>query len=164
MREHSGRSPRVILAMTLAATMGVAFNQSLVSAAGAQAPQRGARPRAPSAAASVRTVGTVLQVMHAIVIPASDAVFAAGGEAPKDDKGWTALQNQAIALAESGNLLMLGDRVKDTGDWLKMSRALVDAAATALKAAQAQNANALSTASDAVYDTCESCHSKYLKK
>jgi cytochrome c556 len=59
---------------------------------------------------------------------------------------------------------MLGDRVKDSGDWLKMSRALVDAAAGALKAAQARSADAMSTASDAVYETCEGCHLKYLKK
>jgi cytochrome c556 len=112
----------------------------------------------------VRTVGTVLQVMHAIVKPASDAVFAAGGEPPKDAKAWTAIENQAIALAESGNLLMLGDRVKDQGDWLTMSRAMVDASAGALTAAQAKNADAMSAASDAVYETCENCHAKYLRK
>lgn len=117
-----------------------------------------------SPASGVRTVGTTLQVMQAIVKPASDAVFAAGGEPPKDGKAWTALENQAIALAESGNLLMLGDRVKDQGDWMKFSRALVDASAGAVKAAQAKNADAMSTAGDAVYETCETCHLKYLKK
>ena len=117
-----------------------------------------------SPATGVRTVGTTLQVMHAIVKPASDAVFAAGGEPPKDPKAWTALENHAVALAESGNLLMLGDRVKDQGDWMKFSRALVDASAGALKAAQAKNADAMSTASDAIYETCENCHMKYLKK
>jgi hypothetical protein len=133
--------------------------------AGTQAPQRGARPAAPAAqSSSVRAVGTVMQVMHAIVIPASDAVFKAGGDPPADDKGWTTAENQAVALAESGNLLMIGNRVRDRGDWMKMSRALVDAAATAVKAAQAKNADAMSTASDAVYETCEACHLKYLKK
>jgi len=122
--------------------------------------QRGTTP----SASGVRTVGTTLQVMLAIVKPASDAVFAAGGEPPKDAKAWTALENQAVALAESGNLLMLGDRVKDQGDWMKFSRALVDASAGALKAAQAKNADAMSTAGDAVYETCENCHMGYLKK
>jgi cytochrome c556 len=59
---------------------------------------------------------------------------------------------------------MLGNRVKDQGDWMKFSRALVDASAGALKAAQAKNADAMSTASDAVYETCETCHMKYLEK
>ncbi len=120
--------------------------------------------RSGTSPTGVRTVGTTLQIMHAIVKPASDAVFAAGGEAPKDAKGWTDVEHQAVALAESGNLLMLGDRVKDQADWMKMSRALVDAAAVAMKAAQAKNADAMSMASDAVYDTCENCHMRYLRK
>jgi len=102
--------------------------------------------------------------MNAIVKPASDAVFAAGGDPPKDAKAWTRIENQAVALAESGNLLMIGDRVTDQGDWMKFARALVDASADAVKAAEARNADAMSTASDAVYETCENCHMKYLKK
>jgi|SoiMethySBSTD1v2_1073268.scaffolds.fasta_scaffold172936_2 hypothetical protein len=144
---------RIALAAGVVGTM-------LTVAFAAQTPQRGGT----TSVSGVRTVGTTLQVMHAIVKPASDAVFAAGGEPPKDAKAWTALENQAIALAESGNLLMLGDRAKDQGDWMKFSRALVDASAGAVKAAQAKNADAMSTASDAVYETCEACHMKYLKK
>ena len=121
--------------------------------------------RGPTQSATgVRTVGSVMQVMQAIVKPASDAVFTAAGEPPKSMAGWIAVEYQALALAESGNLLMIGNRVKDAGDWMKMSRAMVDASAVALKAAQAKNAEAMSTASDAVYQTCESCHMKYLKK
>jgi cytochrome c556 len=59
---------------------------------------------------------------------------------------------------------MIGTRVKDSGDWMKMARAMVDTSAVALKAAQAKDADAMSKASDAVYETCENCHMKYLKK
>jgi hypothetical protein len=142
----------------------VAVGTVLMVALAAQTPQRGARGGSASSSTGVRTVGTTLQVMHAIVKPASDAVFAAGGEPPKDAKSWTDLENQAVALAESGNLLMLGNRVKDQSDWMKMSRALVDASAAAMKAAQSKNADAMSMASDAVYETCENCHMRYLKK
>ena len=145
--------------MTLLRSIAAALIISLATFATALA-QRGSGPPATG----VRTVGTTLQVMLAIVKPASDAVFAAGGEPPKDPKAWTAIENQAVALAESGNLLMLGDRVKDQGDWMKFSRALVDASAGALKAAQSKNPDAMSTASDAVYETCENCHMRYLKK
>jgi hypothetical protein len=145
--------------MTLPKSIATALIIALAAFATALA-QRGSGPPATG----VRTVGTTLQVMQAIVKPASDAVFAAGGEPPKDAKAWTVLENQAVALAESGNLLMLGDRVKDQGDWMKFSRALVDASAGAVKAAQAKNADAMSTASDAVYETCENCHMGYLKK
>lgn len=126
----------------------------------AQAPQRGAA----QSASGVRTVGSVMQVMQAIVKPASDAVFAAAGEPPKSMAAWITVEYQALALAESGNLLMIGNRVKDTGAWMKMSRAMVDASAVALKAAQAKDADAMAKASDAVYETCENCHMRYLKK
>lgn len=143
--------------ITLAAA---AFVTMVTVGFAAQTPQRGA----PPSAAGIRTVASVMQVMQAMIKPSSDAVFAAGGEPPKDMAGWITVEYQAIALAESGNLLMIGNRVKDTGDWMKMSRAMVDASAAALKAAQAKNAGAMSTASDAVYETCENCHMKYLKK
>ena len=137
----------------------------IVASAGSLCSVSAGAQRSPGTSPTgVRTVGSVLQVMNAIVKPASDAVFAAGGDPPKDAKAWTQIENQAVALAESGNLLMIGDRVTDQGDWMKFARALVDASADAVKAAEARNADAMSTASDAVYETCENCHMKYLKK
>lgn len=114
--------------------------------------------------AGPRNVATTLQLMKGIVKSTSDAVFQSAGEPPKDADGWTAVQLQALALAESGNLLMIGNRVVDKTDWLKMSRAMVDAAAEAAAAAEKKNADALSTAGDKVYETCETCHGKYMKK
>lgn len=149
------------IAAALMISLG-AVNSAVV--VGAQAPQRGARGTAPQSTSGVRTVASVMQVMQAIVKPASDGVFAAAGEPPKGMAAWITVEYQAIALAESGNLLMIGSRVKDPGDWMKMSRAMVDASAVALKAAQAKDADAMSKASDAVYETCENCHMRYLKK
>ena len=126
-----------------------------------------AQPAAPKAAApstSVRSVATVMQIMHAMVIPASDAVFKAAGEPPKDDAAWTALLNSAVTLTESGNLLLIGNRPAGRAEWMRMARAMVDAGAGAMKAVEGKNAEALSTASDQIYETCEACHAKYLKK
>ncbi len=108
-----------------------------------------------------RPVATVMQLHQAMIGPASDAVFNAGSQPPKDDKAWGEVLNQAIILAESGNLLMLGSRAKDQGDWMKMARALVDAGALAVKAAQEKNAAALNDAGDRIESTCESCHQPY---
>ena len=47
---------------------------------------------------------------------------------------------------------------------MKMSRAMTDTAATALKAIEGKNAAALSASSDTVDGTCETCHGKYLPK
>jgi hypothetical protein len=115
-------------------------------------------------APATRPVETVKQVMQVLTIPASEAIFKAAGEPPTTDAAWAELQRHAAALAESGNLLMTGARVVDRGDWLKFSRALVDAAGTGAQAAAKKDADALSTASDAIYETCETCHAKYMKK
>lgn len=126
--------------------------------------QTASKPAAAPAPASIRTVATVKQLMHIAVIPSSDAVFKAAGEPPKTDDAWSEVRDCALALAESGNLLMIGTRVQDRLSWLRFSRAMVDAAAGAAKAAEAKNADALSTASDQIYETCETCHAKYMKK
>jgi hypothetical protein len=117
-----------------------------------------------TAAGGVKPVASVLEVMKTMTIPFSNAVFEAGGEPPTDDKGWETVRGQAIALAETGNLLMLGSRAKDHAAWMKFSRALVDAADAAAKAAAAKNADQLSSASDALYETCAGCHKAYMVK
>jgi cytochrome c556 len=126
-----------------------------------------ARPQAQAArtpaAGGVKAVASVMDVMRTMTIPFSDAVFSAGSEPPKDEAGWQKVRDQAVALAESGNLLMMGTRVKDRTAWLKFSRAQVDAAEIAAKAAGAKNPEALATAADAVYETCANCHKVYLK-
>ncbi|PYR63056.1 MAG: hypothetical protein DMF88_26100, partial [Acidobacteria bacterium] len=66
----------------------------------------------------------MLQLHELLISPASDAVFNASTDPPTDDKGWTAARNQALILAESSNLLMVGSRVRDNANWMKMSRAL----------------------------------------
>ncbi len=108
-------------------------------------------------------VASVNQLMKAIVIPTSDAIFQVAMKAPETDEEWTAMQNNALTLAESGNLLMIGSRAKDQGDWIKAAQALVNAGTVAFKAAEAKNEDALIEAGDQVYATCEGCHSRYLE-
>ena len=116
-----------------------------------------------AATGPIKPVATVVEIMETMTIPFSNAIFEAGGEAPKDDKGWAAVRGQAVALAEAGNLLMLGSRAKDSAAWMKFSRAQVDAAEVVAKAAAAKNADQFSTAADALYETCAECHKVYLK-
>lgn len=133
----------------------------------AQAPQQRQMPTPSSparAVAGVRAVATVKQLMHAIIIPSSDALFKAAGEPPSNDAGWNAAQLQALAVAEGANLLMMGNRPVDRAEWMMMARAMLEAASTAASAAEKKNKDDLSAAGDKVYETCEACHAKYLKK
>jgi hypothetical protein len=136
----------------------------LVGAGAVRVDAQRAAETAGSAADGVKPVASVLEIMKTMTIPFSSGVFEAGGEAPTDDKGWEAVRGQAIALAEAGNLLMLGSRAKDHAAWMKFSRAQVEAAEAAAKAAAARNADGLSSASDALYETCAGCHKVYMDK
>src|SRR4051812_4890635 len=111
--------------------------------------------RAPTTGA--RAVATVKQLHGLMISPASDAVFDASANLPGDPKRWTAAHDQAIVLAEAGNLLMMGSRARDNDNWMKMSRALVDAAALAASAAEKRDATALEAATDSITMSCETC-------
>jgi cytochrome c556 len=114
------------------------------------------------AQAPFKIVATVKQVMTAFTIPASETIFNAAADVPKNDSDWEAVQNAALVLAESGNLLMLPGRVRDNDQWIKDSRAMIEGAVMAVEAAKQKKTDALENASNEIYGTCEACHSRYL--
>ena len=129
----------------------------------------------PAAETVVTTpVASVLQIMRGITAPAARTVFGSvativtpnGTEerAPRTAEEWNAVGDSAAALVESGNLLMLGDRAIDKGDWMTMSRALIDASRVALEAAQAKNVKALFDSGETINATCDNCHQRYQRQ
>jgi hypothetical protein len=108
------------------------------------------------------SAATTRQVMLAMTVPTSNAVFAAGGEAPADDAAWALAEANAVMLAESGQFLKSGARPVDAQNWMQFSNALITAAESAAQAAHEKNSEKLSAASDAIYQTCENCHKQYL--
>lgn len=108
-----------------------------------------------------RVVGTVRDIMRQMVMPSSDVVFGAGAEEPKTDADWEKVRLNAVQLAESANLLLMGSRVRDRGDWVKFANATVDAADAVVKLAAAKKSDGLAEASDKAYETCTTCHNKY---
>ncbi len=133
-----------------------------------------AAPPPPAAIAAARPVASIKQIMNGIVAPGANAVFNAvsttvtekGIEevAPRNDEEWAALGNSAAALAEAGNMMMLDGRAVDAGDWVKMSRALVDAGTQTLKAVDAKSTDAVLSAGEAVNESCDNCHAKYQRQ
>ena len=112
-------------------------------------------------APAFQPVGSVSQVMISITYPTSDAIFYVERNPPKTEKDWNDLQAQALILAESGNLLMMGRRARDQGDWIKESQDLVDVGAAAYKAAQAKDLPALLALNQRLNDACVVCHQQY---
>jgi len=141
-----------------------------VIAAGRSAPQPLAEAEAPPMVA----VGSTKQIMAGITGPAASAVYNAVGTiinsegikeiAPQNDEEWTAVANSAAALVESGNLLLIGERVLDNGDWITMARAMIDKGTVALKAAEAKSTEGLLASGGDINATCDNCHAKYLRQ
>ena len=106
--------------------------------------------------------------MEASVEPASNTVFDAaawvngvqvGG--PKTDDDWKLVQANALMLAETGNLLLMGPRMKDQGGWVIRTQAMMDAANEAAKAAEEKNTEAIFNAGTKIYQACTGCHVQY---
>lgn len=81
---------------------------------------------------------------------------------PKNDAEWAAVRNAAVAVAESGNLLMLVPRAKDGGEWMKRAQEMIDTGEKAIRAAEAKNAPQLFTVGGDIYDSCSNCHRQYM--
>jgi len=132
---------------------------------------RQAPARTDVAMAGVTPVASVKQIMKGITGPAADVVYNAVGttvtakgtveKAPHTDAEWEDVGNAAAALIESGNLLLMGSRAVDNGDWLTQSRALIEAGTLALKAAQTKNVDGVFAAGEPVNLSCDNCHLKY---
>lgn len=104
---------------------------------------------------------TVKDVMTTMTVPASDAIFSAASEPPKDAAQWVALRASVATLAESGRLLSRTGSAKDDHEWIEMARAMVTEAEATFRVIDAKDAEALSQVGDSVYLTCKTCHDRY---
>jgi hypothetical protein len=127
------------------------------------------RPAPARDGGGFKPVATVGQVMDAIVVPASQALFDAvvyvNGEltrSPQTDDEWFQLRMRALAVAEAGNLLLMAPRARDASDWVSMSHAMTDAAMRVEQAADAGNIDLMLQTGGELYTTCTNCHEKYL--
>ena len=138
---------------------------------------RTSREAPTTAAAEAPTpvpVATVKQVMSGITGPAAAAVYSAVGTvvnldgvketAPQNDEEWAALASQAAALVESGNLLLMGNRVIDNGEWVTITRTMIEKGQLAIKAAEAHDKEGILDAGSAINETCDACHAKYQRQ
>jgi hypothetical protein len=108
-----------------------------------------------------KPVATISEIMVAITLPYSDALLYIERNPPNNDREWEMLQLQALMLAESGNLLMMKDRAKNQGEWMKDARLLVDAGVAAVKATRARDIQAVLALNDQIVSSCITCHTKF---
>ena len=112
------------------------------------------------AVAAAANVG-VRDVMDAMIIPASDALFDVGRQAPESGEEWVALRNQAVILIEAGRALTIEGRSRGEA-WDTWSEALSATGQGAIDAIDARNVDGVLDAGNALMDTCTDCHIQYL--
>jgi len=181
---------RVMLVFSFAAGTWLTISATQALAQGPDHPPRRTATPTPRAAAPAtpKIEATMLQLMRGIVYPASNVVFEAQGDlsklTPAPDPsvspnlltstygGWTAVENAALALSESANLIALPGRLCSNGkpapvqraDWIKFVQGLRSAGLAAYKAAQTKNADAMVDVSGTVTEACSACHDVYREK
>ena len=142
-------------------------------------------PAAAVAMPAARVQGNLAQVMRGILFPNSNIIFDAQNNDPvaKAKKaegaafgnpygGWQEVENAALALAESTNLLIIPGRVCSNGkpapmnrpDWPKFVQGLRTASMEAYKAAQSKNMDKIVDASGTLTEACSACHDVYREK
>jgi len=80
---------------------------------------------------------------------------------PHTDAEWQAVGNDAAALVESGNLLLMKGRRVDDGEWIKMSQMMIDGGRVVLRAAEARSPDKVLEAGEALNVSCDTCHQRY---
>ena len=140
--------------------------------------ERTARAATPAAAAAAAVetapVATVKQIMIGITNPAAFVVYeavgtkssAAGVEeiAPQNDEEWAKVGSAGAAVVESGNLMLTGNRAIDKGDWVKMTRDMMEQGQKAMKAAEAKDKDGIVAAGGDLNNTCDNCHARYSRQ
>ena len=114
---------------------------------------------------------SVRDLMAGLIDPAADGLWDAVGTvldadgehytAPETEEDWIAVRASAMTLIEAGNLIMMGDRTPDDGAWMQYSQDMIDAAAVALAAAEAEDPDAIFDVGESVYNSCNACHAIY---
>src|ERR1700689_2272491 len=145
--------------------------------------------QSPAPAAAAATPANLAQLMRGTLYPESNVVFAAQDTNPADvphakDPSmatdplqssygkWQAVENNALAIAEVADLLMLPGRKCANGldvplknpDWAKFVQELRDAGMTAYAAAQTKNQDKMTDAAGVMTAACQHCHVRYRER
>jgi cytochrome c553 len=145
-----------------------------------------AEPAMP--APELHAYANLAQLMRGIPFPNSNIIFdtqtidpaappeTGGGGATAQFSsvygGWQAVENAALAISETANLLKVPGRMCENGrpaptdneDFKMFVQGLADAGAAALTAAKAKDLDAMIEVSGTVADACAACHEIYRDK
>jgi len=142
----------------------------------------------PAAAPAPPVYADLNQLMRGVLYPAANVVFSAQADNPGDVKfvpghdpnmstdpltssfgGWQAVENGALALAESATLLTIPGRRCSNGvavpttdpAWVAFVQEVRDASMKAYKGAQAKDQDKMIETAEALNTSCSGCHRRF---
>jgi len=135
---------------------------------------------------AVAPAANLNQLMRSLFFPHSNVVFFTQRYDPADVKrasepsastdpltgvfgGWEAVEDSALTLADSADLLLTAGRKCSNGrdiplanaDWVQLVNGLREASMVAYKAALTKDRDNMIKASDVLAESCSNCHNKY---
>ncbi len=142
---------------------------------------------------AARPLGNLAQMMRGILFPSSNLIFNVQNNDPGEQKvgwqpgatafswadwgagiypGWDLVDYAAVAIAESGPMLLMPGRRCENGKpvpvddarWIKFSEELIEAGRAAYKASQSRDREAVSESTNQLADSCLNCHEAFRDK
>ena len=142
--------------------------------------------QAPPTTAAQEVHANLNQLMRGVLYPAANVVFSAQADNPADVKqvgdpsmatdplkstfgGWLAVENAALALAESATLLSIPGRRCSNGvpvptkdpAWVAFVQEVRDASMKAYTAAQSKDQDTMIATAEPLSASCAGCHRKF---
>jgi hypothetical protein len=167
------RAPIVQWLFLVSAALFISAIAFIIAGARSARPQTSTHADVPDVPLTA-PVASVKQIMNAIVMPNATVIYNAVGTimtstkveeiAPKNDKEWAAVGDSAAAIVESGNMLLVGDRLVDKREWLSYTQRFIAAGKAALAAANEKKPDGVLAAGGDLNETCDACHEKYQRQ
>ena len=142
--------------------------------------------QAPPANGEQQIHANMNQLMRGVLYPLANVVFFAQADNPGEIKivddptmatdplkgafgGWQAVENAALGLAESANLLSIPGRTCSNGvpvptkdpDWIKFVQQVRDESMKSFRAAQSKDQDKMIATAETLSASCAGCHRKW---
>jgi hypothetical protein len=106
---------------------------------------------------------TVKQQMIEVTIPVSNRVFSTASQESITADNWQQLKTDALSLVASGEWLLVFPAYRNQPVWQQSAGDFIAAAREVAKAGETKNLENVTAASDRLFESCQGCHTHYLK-
>ncbi len=116
---------------------------------------------AASEGATFAKAVTSAEIHEAMLNPGSDSLYAVEADPPATAEGWAAAEAAAAKVIDGAVQLQTSARPTEQPDWIRISKAVEDAARRSAAAVRNKDVEALALANGDFTAQCEDCHNAF---